>query len=118
MDLATKALISNKEDTALAIEIIGDITEENTKIKEENNNIKKINENLKEVIVDYEQKQKRTNAVVNIIIPATTVPMIISGAVLMATDNDYGKPVFYTGLGLLVGCELVWNGGHLVFHVW
>jgi hypothetical protein len=118
LDLATKALISNKEDTALAIEIIGDITEENNKIKSENDNLKKLNEEFKEVVLDYEQKQKRANAAVNIIIPATTVPMIVSGAILMATNNDYGDMVLYTGLALFGGCEIIWNGGRFIFHIW
>ena len=113
-----KALESNKEDTALAIAIIGDITEENNKIKEEAANLKKMTESLEEVVADYKKKQERANIVANIAIPVATVPMIISGAVLTATNNDLGKPILYTGLGCLVGCELVWNGGHFVLHLW
>ena len=54
----------------------------------------------------------------NILIPIATVPLIISGSILMATNNDYGKPMLYTGVGLLVGCELAWNGGHFIFKIW
>ena len=113
-----KALQSNKEDTELAIQIIGDITEENNKIKAEAENLRKLNNSLEEVLADYKNKQRRANIVANIAIPVATVPMIVSGAVLMATNNDYGKPMFYTGVGCLVGCELVWNGGHFVLRLW
>lgn len=113
-----KALISNKEDTALAITIVGDLQLENKNLKNEINNIKVNFDVYKEYAEEQARKEKRAITLGNIMIPATTVPMIIAGSVLMATNNDYGKPIFYTGVGLLVGCELVWNGGHFMFKIW
>lgn len=113
-----KALISNKEDTALAITMVGELQAENGNLKNEINNIKVNFDIYKEYAEEQIRKEKRAIALGNIIIPATTVPMIIAGSVLMATNNDYGKPILYTGVGLLVGCELVWNGGHFIFKIW
>lgn len=74
--------------------------------------------NLTERIAFLEIANKRALIATNIIIPVATIPMVFTGAILMVSNNDYGKPVFYTGLGLLIGCELVWNGGHLIFKIW
>ena len=104
MENLKKALISNKEDVSTAIAEMGVLYEQ----------VKLLNEK----ITYLEIRQKRAFATTNIIIPITTLPMIITGSVLMATNNDYGKPVFYTGVGLLVGCEVVWNGGHFIFKLW
>jgi len=113
-----KALVSNKEDTQEAIKIVGELTEENNNLKNELNNIKVDFEIYKEYAEEQKRKEKSAIVMGNVIIPISTVPMIITGAILMVSNNDYGKPVFYTGLGLLIGCELVWNGGHLIFKIW
>ena len=93
------ALNSNKEDTHEVISILGDMTEE----------ISKIN------------KQKElTNKFIQIAIPTTTLPLIASGAYLyFATDEkDLGKLMMMCGGGLLIGGELVWNGGKFIFKIW
>lgn len=113
-----KALISNKEDTALAISMIGELQEEKDNLKTE---VKTLHEQFNAYVEFADsciKKEKRAMIVGNIMIPATTVPMIVAGSVLMATNNDFGAPVLYSGIGLLVGCELVWNGGHFIFKVW
>ena len=97
-DLYT-ALNSNKEDTHEVISILGDMYEE----------IAKIN------------KQKElTNKFIQIAIPTTTLPLIASGAYLyFATDEkDLGKLMMMCGSGLLIGGELVWNGGKFIFKIW
>jgi hypothetical protein len=113
-----KALISNKEDTALAITIVGDLQLENKNLKNEIENINVQFKNYKEYAEDCIKKEEKAIIMGNILIPIATVPLIISGSILMATNNDYGKPMFYTGVGLLVGCEMVWNGGHFIFKIW
>lgn len=93
------ALNSNKEDTSEVISILGDMNEE----------ISKIN------------KQKElTNKFIQIAIPTTTLPLIASGAYLyFATDEkDLGKLMMICGGGLLIGGELVWNGGKFIFKIW
>lgn len=93
------ALNSNKEDTHEVISILGDMTEE----------ISKIN------------KQKElTNKFIQIAIPTTTLPLITSGAYLyFATDEkDLGKLMMMCGGGLLISGELVWNGGKFIFKIW
>lgn len=99
-----EALVSNKDDTSTIISELGIVYEQ----------VKSLSERARLL----EAMSKRANIAVEIIIPITTVPMIVSGAVLMATNNDYGKPLLYTGVGLLVGCEVVWNSGHFIFHIW
>lgn len=97
-DLHT-ALNSNKEDTHEVINILGDMSEE----------IAKMN------------KQKEfTNKFVQIAIPTTTVPLIVSGVYLyFATDEkDLGKVLMYCGGGLLIGGEIIWNGGKFVLRIW
>ena len=93
------ALNSNKEDTHEIINILGDMYEE----------IAKIN------------KQKElTNKFVQIAIPTTTIPLIISGAYLyFGTDEkDLGKLIMTCGGGLLISGELVWNGGKFILKIW
>lgn len=113
-----KCLESNKEDTANALEVLGLMQEENDTLKVQISTIRKEFDTYKEFAEDAKKKEKMAITVGNIIIPVATVPMIVAGSVLTATNNDYGKPVLYTGLGLLVGCEITWNGGHFVFHIW
>lgn len=93
------ALNSNKEDTSEVISILGDMSEE----------ISKIN------------KQKElTNKFIQIAIPTTTLPLIASGAYLyFATDEkDLAKLMMICGSGLLISGELVWNSGKFIFKIW
>ncbi len=93
------ALTSNKEDTHEVINILGNMTEE----------ISKIN------------KQKElADKFIRLVIPTTTIPLIASGAYLyFATDEkNLGKLMMMCGGGLLIGGELVWNGGKFIFKIW
>ena len=93
------ALTSNKEDTHEVISILGDMTEE----------ISKIN------------KQKQLiNKFIQITIPTTTLPLIVSGTYLyFATDEkDLGKTLSICGGALLIGGEIIWNGGKFILRVW
>lgn len=93
------ALNSNKEDTHEVISILGDMTEEITKMN----------------------KQKEfTNKFVQIAIPTTTLPLIVSGAYLyFATDEkDLGKTLSICGGALLIGGEIIWNGGKFILKIW
>ena len=93
------ALTSNKEDTHEVISILGNMNEEISKINEQ---------------------KKLANKFIRIAIPTTTVPLIASGAYLyFATDEkDLGKSMMICGGGLLIGCELVWNGGKFILKIW
>jgi len=93
------ALNSNKEDTHEVINILGGMTEE----------IAKIN------------KQKElSDKFIQITIPCTTIPLIISGAYLyfITDEKDCGKIMMICGGGLLIGGELVWNGGKFILKIW
>ena len=93
------ALNSNKEDTHEVINILGDMTEE----------ISKIN------------KQKElADKFIRLVIPTTTIPLIASGAYLyFATDEkNLGKLMMTCGGGLLIGGELIWNGGKFILRIW
>ena len=93
------ALDSNKEDTYEVINILGNMYEEISKMNKQ-----------KEFI----------NKFVQIAIPTTTIPLIISGVYLyFGTDEKtLGKTLMCCGGGLLIGCELVWNGGKFIFKIW
>lgn len=93
------ALNSNKEDTHEVINILGDMEVE----------IAKIN------------KQKElSDKFIQITIPTTTLPLIMSGLYLyFATDEkELGKIITTSGCILLIGSELVWNGGKFILKIW
>ena len=93
------ALNSNKEDTHEVINVLGAMTEE----------IAKIN------------KQKElTNKFVQITIPCTTIPLIISGAYLyfITDEKDCGKIMMICGGSIFIGAELIWNGGKFILKIW
>lgn len=105
IDSMRKALISNKEDTHEVISILGDMQEEL--------------DGYKIYLNEMEKKAKRTDLFVQILIPTLSVPMIANGIYLYANGNEnYGKICMYSGAIMLVGAELVWNGGKFVFKVW
>lgn len=93
------ALTSNKEDTHEVINLLGNMTEE----------ISKIN------------KQKElSDKFIRLVIPTTTIPLIASGAYLyFGTDEKtLGKTLMYCGGGLLIGGELIWNSGKFILKIW
>ena len=105
IDSMRKALISNKEDTHEVISILGDMQEELDRYKIYLNEI--------------EKKAKRADLFVQILIPTLSVPMIVNGIYLYANGNEnYGKVCMYGGAIMLVGAELVWNGGKFVLKIW
>lgn len=112
------ALKSNKEDTANAIEIIGEMQEVNETLTVQLNDAKNQFEFYKEYAEECLAKEKRSVIATNVIIPLTTIPIMVLGGILMASNNDFGKPVLYSGLGLFFGCEIIYNGGHWVFKLW
>ena len=100
-----KALISNKEDTHEVISILGEMQEE-------------LN-NYKTYINELEKKAKCTDTFVQILIPTLSVPMIVNGIYLYANGNEnYGKLCIGSGVVMLVGAELVWNGGKFILKIW
>lgn len=100
-----KALTSNKEDTHEVISILGEMQEELNKYKI--------------YINEVEKKAKRTDTFVQILIPTLSVPMIANGIYLYANGNEsYGKLCIGSGVIMLVGAELVWNGGKFILKIW
>lgn len=93
------ALTSNKEDTHEVINILGDMNEEISKIS----------------------KQKElADKFIRLVIPTTTIPLIASGTYLYFTTDEktLGKTLMYCGGGLLIGGELIWNGGKFILKIW
>jgi septal ring factor EnvC (AmiA/AmiB activator) len=93
------ALISNKEDTSEVINVLGGMSED---------------------LMRVNQQRKLADKFIQFSIPITTIPLIVGGAYLyFATDEkDLGKVLMISGGVLLVGCELVWNGGKFVLKIW
>ena len=93
------ALNSNKEDTHEMINILGDMYED---------------------IARMNKQKELTNKFVQIMIPTTTVPLIISGVYLyFGTDEkDLGKVLSICSGVLLIGGEVVWNGGKFILKIW
>lgn len=80
---------------------------------------------LNEALAYQERKNKNAYIAGNIIIPVVGLPFIFTGAMLVANSNedslvspDFANALLYSGIAITVGCELVWNGGHLIFKWW
>ena len=101
-----KALLSNKEDTHEVINILGDMVEEL--------------DDYKTRLSEMELKIKRTNTFVQILIPTLSVPMIMNGVYLYinGNDKDYAKFCMSGGTVVLIGAELIWNGGKFILKLW
>lgn len=93
------ALNSNKEDTHEVISLLGDLSEEITKMN---------------------KQKKLSDKFIQFSIPIMTVPLIVSGTYLyfITDEKDLGKVLMCCGGGLLIGGELIWNGGKFVFKIW
>lgn len=113
-----EALKSNKEDTSNAITVIGDMQEEIETLTIQLTDAKNQFSYYKEYAEECLVREKKSVIATNVIIPLTTIPIMAFGGVLMASNNDFGKPVLYTGLGLFIGCEITYNAGHFVFKIW
>lgn len=99
-----KALQSNKEDTSVAIQELGNLYTEY--------------QALQELVALSQKRLNHAYVAGNVIIPTIAIPLVIVGSILTYENNDYGKPVLYSSLGILGGAMLVWNSGHLIFKVW
>ena len=80
---------------------------------------------LNEALAYQERKNKNAYILGNIIIPAVGLPFIFTSAMLVANSNDdslvspdLANTLLYSSIFLTVGCEVVWNGGHLIFKWW
>ena len=99
-----QALLSNKDDTSAIIQQLGELQE-------------KI-EKYQQYLASVEKRLVNNAILVNVTIVAATITPMVFGAILMGTNNDLGKPLFYTTLGCLAGFGVVYNGGHFLFKVW
>ena len=99
------ALNSNKEDTSTILNILGDMQLEL--------------DNYKAYVNGLEQKIKRTNVLVQVMIPTLSLPIIANGVYMCANGNEtYGKVCLYGGIALFISAEVVWNGGKFIFKLW
>lgn len=80
---------------------------------------------LNEALAYQERKNKNAYVLGNIIIPVVGLPFIFTSAMLVANSNDdslvspnMANTLLYSSIFLTVGCEVVWNGGHLIFKWW
>lgn len=99
-----QALLSNKDDTSAIIQQLSELQE-------------KI-EKYQQYLASVEKRLVNNAILVNVTIAAATITPMVFGAILMGTNNDLGKPLFYTSLGCLAGFGVVYNGGHFLFKVW
>lgn len=119
MELAQKALASNKEDTENALKQIAII-------KEQNDIILKENESLKLEIKSWEELQAKDNIKLknnyilgNILVPLMPLTLTTIGLINMGNGNtDRGWILVQSGLYSLIGFELTFQGGHWIFHWW
>lgn len=80
---------------------------------------------LNEALAYQERKNRNAYVLGNIIIPVVGLPFIFTSAMLVANSNDdslvspnMANTLLYSSIFLTVGCEVVWNGGHLIFKWW
>ncbi len=105
IEIIKKALISNNDDMGVIIGELGDMTEELNEYKRYVNSLK--------------TRMTRNEILINTIIPITTLPLVGFGIYDITNNNSTrGKVELYSGIGLFVGAELIYNGGHFIFKLW
>jgi len=119
LDLANKALESNKEDTKNAINLFGEALEYNSLILEENKKLKEEWQNHLKLDAENEKRFDNLYQFGNVIIPLVPVTLLTaSGIFYLNKMDDLGKGFLYAGCISLVGLEVVYQGGHFIFKVW
>lgn len=99
------ALISNNEDLGTVINELGELSVELSEYKAYVNSLK--------------LRMTRNEIIVNTIIPITTLPLVGFGVYDILNDNKVkGNFELYSGIGLFVGAELIYNGGHFILKLW
>ncbi len=103
------ALISNKDDTHVAIEIVGELTEENNKLKAEAVNIKNM-------IASYELRDKRS--------PLGALPAVAIGSIggtllgMGLGGQEIDRNLVIAGSTCIASSFAFWCIGHYLFKFW
>lgn len=119
LDLANKALESNKEDTKNAISLFGEALEYNSLILEENKKLKEEWQNHLKLDAESERRFDNLYQFGNVVVPLVPVTLLTtSGILYLNNKDDLGKGFLYAGCISLVGLEVVYQGGHFIFKVW
>jgi hypothetical protein len=119
LDLANKALESNKEDTKNAINLFGEALEYNSLILEENRKLKEDWQNHLKLDAENEKRFNNLYQFGNVIIPLIPISLFVtSGICYLNNNSDLGKGFLYAGCISLVGLEIVYQGGHFILKIW
>ena len=73
---------------------------------------------LNESLAYQEAKNKKAFIAGNVLIPTIGVFGLIPSIYLMTQGNEKGFDYMMLDLGVTLGGELIWNGGHLIFKWW
>lgn len=73
---------------------------------------------LNETIAYQEVKNKRAYITGNVIMPIIGIAGLVPSVYLITKGDELGYDLMMIDLGLTLGCELIWNGGHIIFKWW
>lgn len=118
MELALKALESNKEDTQNAVSLWCEAIISLKKAETNNNETLEKYNNLLELNTEKEKILKNRDMIVNILIPTLSLIPVGMGLLEYSNNTELAKKYIITGVGCFVGCELIYQGGKLVFRIW
>lgn len=96
--------MSNKEDTSYMIALLGEAAEKAEKLEVR--------------IHELEIQLKRNFWFSTIGISLMSLAPIAIGAIEYSKGDVYGKDYMWAGLGLFIGAQLVYQGGHWLFKFW
>lgn len=101
-----EALISNKADTAIILEQIGEMQQ--------------AIDYYKSLIAKFEGRLHRATIMSELQLPAMFASGIVTGIGMYAWNDgkDYGKYMTFAGLGCFMSFEIIYNAGHFTFKWW
>lgn len=118
LNLAQKALDSNREDTHNALIELGFAQEKIDTITIQKDILSQQIISMKELQAENEKRLKNCYTIGNITVPLVPIGLIITGACVYNSNNQLGKNLISAGGISLIGFELVYQGGHFVFRWW
>lgn len=123
LEIANKALLSNKIDTENAIELFGEAQDQLRIAIEENAKLKQEWKAHLELDAEIDKRFKNSFAVGTVTSALPGITLITIGMIKLSNveDQDELKQSWqYVTYGAiaLVGVELVYQGGHWIFRIW
>jgi len=119
LNLANKALLSNKGDTENAIELFSAALEEVEIIKKEKELLEfEWNEHQK---LDYERDRRFSNLYTlgNFLVPLAPIGVAVCSIIPFSQgDIRTGTTMLYSAGISLISLELIYQGGHFIFKFW